>query len=313
MPVTLRGPVGLRWRTQNVANYTDDQAAVISLLRSIPAAKGGKAEAWSAPPLAGPNGAVPLFVSNAIWDFQSWWKALGAFQNIDGVVDPGGHTLWQLNNLAAGGSSIPSSPGPTPASPGVIVPPPGPTAFDNFVTRLVQLFPHRTDWSYAGGWGGSLGVFMFSGAGGRIDLENKMTSDSGGMYFAAVGGNKGFDSGPDVTFTYSTPSMWSRGIGNIYSASTDDLSFDDFTGPMLVASIAATSQLAAGQGGSLNLIFFGLPMLLSVEVAVGGPAALGLIVQAVAQAKGLSVTVGRAVGADASSSLCVGYAASLSL
>ena len=175
------------------------------------------------------------------------------------------------------------------------------------------MFPHRTDWSYAGGWGGSLGVFMFSGAGGRIDLENKTSGDFGSMYFVAVGGNKGFDNGPDVTFTYSTPSMWSRGIGNIYSASTDDLSFDDFTGPMLTASIAATSQLAAGQGGSLNLIFFGLPMLLSLEVAVGGPAALGLIVQAVAQAKGLGVTVGRAVGADASSSLCVGYATSFSL
>lgn len=313
MPVTLRGPVGMRWRTQSVANSSADQAAVISLLSAIPAAKGGKAEAWSTPPLAGPSGAVPVLVANAIWDFQSWWKALGVFQNIDGVVDPGGHTLWQLNALASGGSSIPASPGPTPASPGVIVQPPGPTAFDNFVTRLIQLFPHRTDWSYSGGWGGSLGVLMFSGAGGRIDLEDKTSGDSGSMYFAAIGGNKGFDNGPDVTFTYSTPTMWSRGIGNVYSASTGDLSFDDFTGPMVVASIAATSQLAAGQGGSLNLIFFGLPVLLSIEVAVGGPAALALIAQAVAQAKGLGVTVGRAVGADASCSLCVGYATSLSL
>lgn len=313
MPVSLRGPVGLRGRTQNVANYAADQAAVISLLASIPAAKGGKAEAWGTPPLAGPDGAIPPFVSNAIWDFQSWWKARGAFHNIDGVVDPGGHTLWQLNNLASGGPSIPSGPGPAPSMPGVIVQPSGPTAFDDFVARLIRLFPHRTDWSYAGGWGGSLGIFMGSAAGGRIDLENKPTDDSGAMYFAVIGGNKGFDNGPDVTFTYSTPSMWSRGVGNIYSASTDALSFDDFTGPMLAASIAATSQLAAGQGGSLNLLFFGLPMLLSIEVAVGGPAALGLIVQAVGQAKGLSVTVGRAVGADASCSLCVGYATSLSL
>jgi hypothetical protein len=102
----LRGPVGLRGRVQNVANFASDQAQVIDLLSSIPASKGGKAEAWANPPLAGPNGGCPQFVADAIWDFQSFWKARGVFHNIDGVVDPGGHTLAQLNNLASGGPGV---------------------------------------------------------------------------------------------------------------------------------------------------------------------------------------------------------------
>jgi len=75
---------------------------VITLLSEIPLLYGGKKEAWPAPPLAGPYGFCPKILADAIWDFQSFWKRTGVFKNIDGVVDPGGNTLKQLNFLVSG-------------------------------------------------------------------------------------------------------------------------------------------------------------------------------------------------------------------
>ena len=100
--VSLSGPVGLRGRVSNVMNNSDDQQKEISLLSQIPSFFGGKKEDWEVPPLAGAHGACPKFLADAIWDFQSWWKRVGIFHNIDGVVDPGGNTLRQLNFLCSG-------------------------------------------------------------------------------------------------------------------------------------------------------------------------------------------------------------------
>jgi len=100
--VSLSGPVGLRGRVTRVMNSNDDQQKVITLLSAIPLYYGGKKEDWEVPPLAGPTGVCPKILADAIWDFQSWWKRVGVFKNIDGVVDPGGNTLRQLNFLNSG-------------------------------------------------------------------------------------------------------------------------------------------------------------------------------------------------------------------
>lgn len=99
--VSLSGPVGVRGRIQNTKNSADDQRKVIDLLAAIPSMYGGKKDAWPAPPLAGASGSCPKFLCDAIWDFQSFWKRSGVFHNIDGVVDPDGNTLRQLNALAS--------------------------------------------------------------------------------------------------------------------------------------------------------------------------------------------------------------------
>jgi hypothetical protein len=98
----LRGPVGLRGRTANVANYTDDQSTIISLLFQIPQSDGGKGGVWVAEPLAGPNGQISKMVAEAIWEFQDFWLKKGVFHHIDGVVDPGGNTLKQMLKLSKG-------------------------------------------------------------------------------------------------------------------------------------------------------------------------------------------------------------------
>jgi hypothetical protein len=97
--VSIDGPVGLRWRSQNVTNNARDQDKIIKLLAGIPEAQGGKKGAWVTPPLSGPDKECPKFVADAIWEFQSFWKAKGVFRIIDGVVDPGMNTIKQMNDL----------------------------------------------------------------------------------------------------------------------------------------------------------------------------------------------------------------------
>jgi hypothetical protein len=109
--VFIDAPVGLRWNQVNVTNYQEDQQRIIGLLSRIPASNGGKKEAWPAPILAGGDGQCSSDLLTAIWDFQKHWKQRGVFKNIDGVVDPNGHTLFRLNLLAGGGET---PPGPTP-------------------------------------------------------------------------------------------------------------------------------------------------------------------------------------------------------
>lgn len=114
---TIGGPVGLRWRATNVTNSRSDQETIIRLLASIPQTQGGQGSAWAIEPLPGPSGQCPKILADAIWEFQDFWKKAGVFKYPDGVVDPGGNTLRQLNLLAAGrggGRAIPVDPKPSP-------------------------------------------------------------------------------------------------------------------------------------------------------------------------------------------------------
>lgn len=107
--VHLDGPVGRRWNQVNVRNAQQDQKQLIDLFSRIPESNGGKKEAWPVPILAGASGDCSPYLLSAIWDFQKHWQARGVFKNIDGVVDPRGHTLFRLNLLAGGGCSPPAS------------------------------------------------------------------------------------------------------------------------------------------------------------------------------------------------------------
>lgn len=103
--VSLNGPVGLRNRQLPVQNLRGDQKTVSELLARIPTAQGGKRESWGRgiPALAA-DGACSPNLANAIWEFQNCWLRRGVFRSIDGVVDPGKHSLQVMNKLAQGGS-----------------------------------------------------------------------------------------------------------------------------------------------------------------------------------------------------------------
>ena len=96
--IGLTGPVGTS-ATRRVMNLNEDQRVVIELLAGIATTDGGKREDWSVTPLAGPAGQCPPILADAIWSFQSFWKAKGVFRNPDGVVDPGGNTIRKMTEL----------------------------------------------------------------------------------------------------------------------------------------------------------------------------------------------------------------------
>jgi hypothetical protein len=102
MIARITGAVGLRHRTTKVANKAADQQVVIDLLSKISQKCGGKREVWTTPLLAGPDGSCPGAVVDAIWDFQTEWKARGVLAAVDGAVDPGGHTLRHMDALTHG-------------------------------------------------------------------------------------------------------------------------------------------------------------------------------------------------------------------
>ena len=109
--VNIDAPVGIRYRRQNVTNFSRDQEKILNLLAAIPASQGGKKEAWMIRPLSGPDGSCPQFLADAIREFQTFWKAKGALRNVDGVVDPGQRTIRKLNELASGGAIVPAAAG----------------------------------------------------------------------------------------------------------------------------------------------------------------------------------------------------------
>lgn len=100
----LTGPVGIRYGKQVVKNTVDDKEYVVGLLAQIPATGGGKQEAWAGgTPTLGPDRQCPADIHRAILDFQEFWKAQGVFQyKPDGVCDPRGKTIKQMQGIVAG-------------------------------------------------------------------------------------------------------------------------------------------------------------------------------------------------------------------
>ncbi|MDA7415739.1 hypothetical protein PGB34_05125 [Xenophilus arseniciresistens] len=96
----LEKPVGLRMKLSQVANLSGDQEAIVRLLAGIPMESGGRPGLSS-----GPRGQCPKELGLAIWDFQTRWLGKG-IKKRDGVVDPGGSTLAQLNLLSTGAAPL---------------------------------------------------------------------------------------------------------------------------------------------------------------------------------------------------------------
>jgi len=171
MPDELSGPVGLRWRTQNVANKDSDQQKVIRLLATISKDNGGKSPDWNTIPLSGGDGQCPKLLSDAIWDFQSFWKKKGVFHLIDGVVDRGMHTWQKLNQLALGGSLVNPSVQPQNDPPKLIWSP---------VTTIPNIWQITNIWQLAVGEIGQLG-------GAKVEI-----TQPGGKKFVVRGAGAGF-------------------------------------------------------------------------------------------------------------------------
>ena len=105
MAITLEGPVGLRNLQTPVTSLNRDQVKVINLLMAIDSANGGLSDVVGpAPLIAGSDGDCPLPLATVIWNFQGRWQSAGLTQ--DGVVDPNGKTLKQLNTLATASGPI---------------------------------------------------------------------------------------------------------------------------------------------------------------------------------------------------------------
>lgn len=253
---TLSGPVGIRYRTTKVANHVADQQTVISLLAAIPEQKGGKQKEWAVRPLAGGPGQCPPALADAILKFQEFWKKAGVFRYPDGVVDPGGNTLRQLNLLARHGG-VPLPPGPKPPGPvpaeisewfvtdlsltgGAIIPGVGggaywgPIEFEQFGTSYSKL---NANMFIAGvGFGASLGIPW--GKVGGLEKVLAFLFDNGGLSYS------GF---PSRTIGLCFPN---KGAGR------QKLTAADFYGPCVTHFVSA--NVFVGGYGAWAL-YFGLP------------------------------------------------------
>jgi hypothetical protein len=321
MSVALSGSVGLVkqgavWRTGGApGNKSADQQKVIELLASIPAAQGGMKEEWGALPVPGAAGFCPQFLGDAIYNFQSFWKANGTFHNIDGVVDPGGNTLRVLNTLANGGPATKA--GPNGLIPGNI------PDLTKTASGLRGLFPSASRWQLTNAPGVSAG-FILSGSIGQLDVQEDPAAKNKERHltYAAVGAGLSLETGP-VTFTASTRDMRSiSGMGRIYSRAGAGLTFEDLCGPMAIIGItgAAPNQFfndmseAVGvgklpQGLSFTVFLLGMPS--TTALGLTGSGVVTSLTTVADHAIAICMSAGECVGLDASAGVSFGVATGL--
>ncbi len=180
------------------------------------------------------------------------------------------------------------------------------TSVDAFTRGLQATFGFPTDWNFSGSSGAGAGLFVFSGGGGTIDFSQAGVT-KGGVSYRFLGGTIGLDGGPDFTFTFSTPTMWSAGVGNIRSRTADPLTLDDFAGPMFIFSFTATSPVTP-TGKSMTIYMLGVPTIIAVGGLLYPPMMLSCASQAANTAKAIGVMLGDVVGVDASVTIAPGYA-----
>jgi len=255
--------VGMRGRAQNVRNRSEDQQTVIRLLAAIPNSNGGKADDWTTPPLAGPNGSCPRLLVDAIWSFQSFWKQRGEFAVVDGVVDPQRHTYRKLYALS---KDPPDGPRPSPAP----STPDAPLTPTRVTTSHALSGFRRTPWRFTSSAGLSGGLGPVAAGAGYLDLKNDGTGRSGRLIYSVSGGGLGAAPGG---FQISTPDMPSGGAGVIFVSPriSGDLQFSDMQG--IGGVLGGTVMLpgpATMPGGSLSYFLLGCPTMLSASVLFPG-------------------------------------------
>lgn len=123
----LASAVGRKTSGTAAQSLPDDQAKVIDLLNRISPIDGGQRGIWTLP---SPGAAYhpPAELVRAIKVFQQRWVATGEVKKVDGVVDPNGATIGQLDAKAGAAPPTPIGPGGT-----------DPSDFDGItITRISQ-------------------------------------------------------------------------------------------------------------------------------------------------------------------------------
>ena len=237
-------------------NHPADVTYVQQLLNQISLSRGGPNPPFMLLGAAGDN------LNAAILRFQQ----ANCSGIADGRIDPGGPTIRQLTAMAD------ASDGPPVLDPMSDQPPsfvPGVLDMDvkakftlpGFFSAVRSAFPHATPWTFKSSAGVSAGASVVAGAWGFLYLSNstntKETPDPT-LFFAAVG--LGLSASP-ASGSFSTPSMYSRGIGSIWTSSPVNLKAEDMAGSMLMMSASATPLAPAGSpdGVGLSLYFLNLP------------------------------------------------------
>lgn len=170
----------------------------------------------------------------------------------------------------------------------------------SFVSQLAS-FAESTPWRFASSAGASGGAVFIGASGGKLYLANSATKETPELWFAAAGGS----AGAPFSGSYSTPSMWSTGIGNIRQRGGQGaLSFSDMQGPMVMLVGSSIVMPGVPEGLSASIVFLGVPYLATVQLYSGG----GLnALPVIMQARAVGIMMGEFRGLDASIGVLVGY------
>lgn len=179
------------------------------------------------------------------------------------------------------------------------------TVGEIFKKVINDLFTVSTPWSFSTSGGGSASALVFGVSGGVLYLKNDNTKEEKKLWYGAGGASVGPLPGGG---SFSTPDMFSSGVGHIRGRTEGALTFDDLTGPICILSVAAVGGTAtAVQGGSASIYFMGVPTFYAItNVAV--PLVLNWIATSAMSARAIGMMYGRALGADAGVSIEIGYA-----
>jgi hypothetical protein len=177
--------------------------------------------------------------------------------------------------------------------------------FASTLKRVVdEVFTRSSPWEFTSSGGGSLSAVVFGASGGLLYLKNNDSGQEKRLYYGVVGGSVGpLPAGG----SYSTPDMWSTGLGKIRTRADGPLTFDKMTGAMCVLSGSLVGGTATFmQGLSSSIYFLGIPALPALE-SFPLPLVLNWIATGAVYANAIGMMVGRAQGADAGISVEIGY------
>jgi peptidoglycan hydrolase-like protein with peptidoglycan-binding domain len=262
----LRGSVG-----RGGINYPADVTYVQQLLNRVAANRGGPTQPFMLLGTPGDN------LNGAILRFQQ----ANCFGVADGRIDADGPTIRQLTamaNVQAGPVNGPTSDQPPQFVPGVLdMDVKARFTIAGIVSALRSAFPHATPWTFA------------------LYVANSDTNVTRTLSFAAAG--LGISVAP-ASGSYSTPSMYSRGIGSIWSSFPGELKAEDMAGSLMIMSASAaplSPSAGAANGVGLSIYFLSLPNpVMAVKKVLEGPSSLYAWFRAggAAQNKGVGIMFG---------------------
>lgn len=168
--------------------------------------------------------------------------------------------------------------------------------------RKIVAFGASTPWLFASSAGVSGGAVFIGASGGKLYLQNSETNEKPELWFAAAGGS----AGAPVAGSYSTPSMWSTGIGNIRQrGGQGKLAFGDLQGPTVMLVGASILIPGVPAGLSASVVFLGVPYLAAVQLYSSS----GLdLLNVIMNARAVGIMVGEFRGLDVSVGVLLGYA-----